>query len=1410
MAQIAAGKPLGRSRLPAADVVVLTLLAYVPFLFSSPGKLSSDTKQYLYLDPGRFLTRVPWLWDPHVAAGTVPHQQIGYLFPMGPYYWVLDRVGVPDWIAQRIWLGTISVVAALGARWLFRELGIRRVGAMAGAIVYVLTPYQLAFTARMSVLLLPWAALPWIVGLAMRATRRGGWRDPAAIALILLVIGGVNASALLLMGIAPALWMVMECCAGRERARAALGASARIAVLGLGVSLWWVAGLWLQGSQGLPVLALTENVQTVSTASSPADVLRGLGNWFFYGRDASGYSLVQTQAYLSSRVVVTASFLVPALGLLAGVLVRWRHRAYFAACVIVGTIIGVGAWPYEDSTPYGHLWRSFTSATAIGLALRNSPRVVPMVVLGIAGLLAAGVAALPPVRVRVLGAAGIVGLAILALLPVWQHGFLSPGVERPEHVPAYWTDAVRAMDRGSHTTRILEIPGSSFATYRWGNTVEPITPGLTSRPYLAREVLPYGSLASVNLLDAFDRRLQNGSFEPATVAPLSRLFGVGTVALRSDLAYERSGSPHPRVVWAALTDPLAPGITGPRAFGPPSPDLAPNPDGIDLRLGADTTDPPPVALFGVRDPLPIVRTAPDRDPVLLSGDGDGIVDLAAAGLIDGRERLLELASLDRTAVGHALDTGAALVLTDSNRRRITSYFSSIRDTKGATERAGHTTHDVNGYGTAVDPFPGSGDGSRTVVEQRGATVSATADGGPARPEDRAAAAFDGELRTSWRVGGPDPTGEAITVHPDRPVRTGHVDLVQPLDLPRDRWITQVRITVNHGTPFLADLGDASFTTAGQRVQFPRTTVRSLRIEIAATHDPPFDPQFANAVGFAEIRLGHVRVHETVRLPVDLVRRIGTDAGGHSLAVVMTRLRQETATGGRHDEELALDRRFVLPDARTFTLGGTARIDPDAPGPTIDQVLGTAVPGVEFSASSHLTGDLDARASRAFTGDPSTAWTSGSGPQTGQWIQATTTTPVTASRVTLDVLVDARHSTPRHLTLLADGREVAHADVAPPADASDAVVPTAVPVELTFPATTARSFRVLVDAADAPAATPDAAAATTPPVSFGLIAIPGVPAAPVIGTVSTACRAGLVRVDGRDRPVRITGSAADARTGLTLELCDGPLTLGRGSHTIDTTRGWDTAVDVDRVVLTSGDDGGASPTGRLVSATSTGTTVHVRDAGSTHARLTVRTDGRPFWLVMGQSHNDAWRATADGHALGAPSLADGYANAWLVHPEHAGVMTITLDWPPQRVVWIALALSSVAVLTCLGILFLAWRRRRATPVRLADEPVLAMPWTAPGPTLSATTTVLVTGVTLAVAALVAPVEMALGAAAAAALAARLPATRPWLGAAAALALLGARIGHRPELGWLALGLFGAAVLVTGITDRVATTRSAPPD
>lgn len=895
----------------------LAALAYGPFLASSPGRVSADSKQDLYLDPGRFLDRAIHLWDPNVGAGTVPHQNLGYLFPTGPWYWCWDRLGVPDWVAQRLWLGTIALVAVLGARWLFDRLGAGRLGALAGALVYLLTPYQLAFTARMSVLLLPWAALPWIVGLTMRATRERGWRPAALLALVVLAAGGINASSLLLVALAPLVWVLLELLRGREAARRALLGAGQAGLLVVGVSLWWLAGVRLQGRYGLPVLQLTENVRTVALASAPGDVLRGLGNWFFYGRDRTGWSVDQAPSYAGeSDIVVLLSYAVPMLALGAVFVLRWAHRTYFALLIAIGTVVAAGAWPPTQPRPYGSLWEAVTTSTSAGLAFRNSPRVVPIVVLGMAGILAGAVGAVPAHRWRAAGGAAVAGVAVLGLLPVWQTGFLTDSMTRPEEVPAYWVDAARALDEGPRDSRVLEIPGSSFAAYQWGTTVDPITPGLIDRPYLAREILPMGGRGTANLLAALDRRMQLGTFEGSSLAPIARLFASGTVVLRADLDDSgRFDTPPPESLWPELRS--ASGLTDLRGFGP---------------RGGAGTDPTlrSVVLFDVPDARPTLRVAPVDGQVVLAGDGDGIVDAAAAGLVDGRALLMGSASLGDAQLVAALRAGAHLVVTDSNRRRAETWFYTLRDDRGETERSGVVAPDPTGYDFRLDPFPGATDDERTVVEQIGGTVRASMAGGPERPEHRAASAVDGDPTTAWRVGGPDPVGAHLDVAFDAPVPTSQIRLVQAPSPMFARQLARVRLEIDGGRPIEVDLGPASLTDAGQVVSLAVNKVQRVRVTLVATTPASPGGDDGAPVGLAEVRVGEATIAEVVRLPVDLLERVGAALDGHGLDVVLTRLRVALAGTGRADEETHLDRRIDLPIARTFGVAGLARLRAAAP------------------------------------------------------------------------------------------------------------------------------------------------------------------------------------------------------------------------------------------------------------------------------------------------------------------------------------------------------------------------------------------------------------------------------------------------------------------------------------------------
>ena len=425
------------------------------------------------------------MWDPHVGAGTVPHQQIGYLFPMGPWFWLFQRLGDTRLGGAAVVAGHHLVRRGAGVRWLFTMLGTGSVGALAGAIVYTLSPYQLAFTSGLSVLLLPWAGLPWLVGLTMRSVRRGGWRDPALFALVVLTIGGINASALVLAGIGPLLWLVFELLRDRSAGRAVAAATARIAVLTVGVSLWWIVGLQLQGAYGLPVLRLTESLSTVADHSSPDDLLRGIGNWLLYATDNTGYAIDQADGYATGGWVGVTSYAIPVAALLSAARDPLATSAPSpSSSSSSARSSALGAWPYDHPSAYGALWKGFASA------ISPWPRVAK---------LASGGAGDRPRRRRPCSPQRWVPWH-RAVGRCWPESRSSrwpgrPGTRLADRLPLRRAQPAgasaalrRPSRRGGRCRRErhprARAPGLNFAAYTWGNTVEPVTPGLTNRPYL--------------------------------------------------------------------------------------------------------------------------------------------------------------------------------------------------------------------------------------------------------------------------------------------------------------------------------------------------------------------------------------------------------------------------------------------------------------------------------------------------------------------------------------------------------------------------------------------------------------------------------------------------------------------------------------------------------------------------------------------------------------------------------------------------------------------------------------------------------------------------------------------------------------------------------------------------------------
>ena len=259
----------------------------------------------------------------------------------------------------------------------------------------MLSPYFLQYAGRISVILLPWSGLPFLVGLTIVALRRGGWREPALFAVVVACVSGINATSIIYVGVAPLLWILYAVVVLRETTwRHAAATVARIGVLTLGACVWWMAGLEVEAAYGVNVLKFTETVPSTSATSNASEVIRGLGYWYFYGSDHLGAWTNAAIRYTQDVALIAASYAVPVLALVAAAFVRWRERAYFVVLLFVGLVLAVGPFPFTDPTRVGGLLRSFMTNTTAGLALRSTDRAAPVVLLALSMLLACGLSAL--------------------------------------------------------------------------------------------------------------------------------------------------------------------------------------------------------------------------------------------------------------------------------------------------------------------------------------------------------------------------------------------------------------------------------------------------------------------------------------------------------------------------------------------------------------------------------------------------------------------------------------------------------------------------------------------------------------------------------------------------------------------------------------------------------------------------------------------------------------------------------------------------------------------------------------------------------------------------------------------------------------------------------------------------------
>lgn len=1242
----------GRS-LPAA----LAALALLISLLQRPGDASSDTKIDLHVDPGGFLADVASAWSSTGDLGHVQGGQYGgYLFPMGPFFALGHALGGAPWLVQRLWLALILALAAWGAVRLMDELCETPRGlphAVAG-VLFLLNPYVVVFTARTSITLLGYAALPWLLVAVRRGLLARGWRWPAAFALIVTASGGgVNAAVTAWVLLGPVLLAAYLWWTGAVRPRALWAFGWRTGVATAFASAWWVVPLLVQSRFGVDFLRFTEQPGTIWATTSLPESLRLMGYWISYLGVGYGGELRPYfgggAVLLFGLPVVLAGLLVPALALAGFSKSRGHRFAPFAlGLVLIGVIVMTVGFP--EGTPLRKA-SNFTYNHFVPIQfLRTTYKAGPLVALGVAVL--AGFAATKPRAVV------FVALAIVACWPLARGRALDDQLLW-ERIPAAWQDAADHVDAQAGDGRAVVLPGQLYAYYDWGGTIDPILPTLADKPVATRNAVGYADLHATDLLWTVDALVQQRRAVPGQLDPLLDLLGARVVVAGADDDRKRSGAA-PAAEAADVLDQL----------GEP-----------DATWGAPRERPRAAGTLGEPRALPavrawdrpsapgLVRLEPDQPALVVDGSAEGLAALAAferapaaagpppggdaaeAGQVTapssfGPGGLAYAADLSPRAIAGARE----VVITDSNRRRVL-VPSRLAQNAGPVLAA---SEEPSVDAAVLNPFPDRGADAQTVAVYDGieAVSAPSSPGFPQFPENRPFAALDGNPATQWQADRalmPDRHTLSVTFDAPRDVKT--VELLPYND--RRATVTAVEV---QGRRFAVKPG-------WNRLGVNLTGVKTLTARIAGVRKPA--NATAGAGGIRELRIEGLQAREALRAPTVAEEALkGTNA---ALTYLFQRttgddpFRRSPRRGpsgaalvrDRRDGETGLSRVFSPPSARTWTLDGWASVAATTHDSELDRLAGTTG---RFESSGRFEGRAAFRASSAFDGTDT--------PWIGSWLERRTawiewTTPEREIRTfTIEPVPGVRR--PTAVKLFVDGGEVA-------------ATVRGTTVELPRPVRGSRfRLEILRAVGDTPAARERRA--------VGIAEIRG--AGPPIdvkrsGALSRDCvLAGTV--GGQPLRLRAEGTIEDVDAGRPIRVagCAG-VDLPAGETRLDLPAG---VLAPYLLRLRSGESGAPATPGRVLDPGTAST-----DGSRDGIRLALTAPAR---LVLAESYNRGRRATCDGQDLGAPEVGAAFGTAWRVP---ATCKAVAITFAPNRTVKAGYATSLVAVLLLLVALIRGDRR-----------------------------------------------------------------------------------------------------------------------
>ena len=1245
----------------------------------SPGLIVPDTKLDLTADPWGFLGRALHLWDPQGSFGQLQNQAYGYLFPVGPFHAMLGSAGIPAWVVQRLWWSTILVVALVGMWRLARALGVRNGwAALFAATAYALSPRFVEELSITSVEVWPMAMAPWVLLPLVLPDRTSSWRATRS-GLAFALVGGVNAVASLVALIPAALWLLTRRWTAPWRGLV-LRWSAAMALAGL----WWVLPLLILGRYSPPFLDWIEDAAVTTGPASAFEALRGTSPWLGFLATSGGPSWPAGWLYVTVPVLVVATSVMAALGLLGLV---WRRRPGAGALLLI-VVVGLGLVTLGHTGPGAAWWADAVQSALDGplAPLRNTHKFELVVRLPLAVGLGFAVEALRGLADR-LGDFTVVPRRMLpvllsSVLLAAAAPALGASMARPEGyraIPNHWVQAAQWLDAQPEPGAVLVTPGSSFADFTWGSTKDEPFQALMHRPVVVRDAVPLGSAGQIRLLDGIENRLGEGQPIPGLADVLGRA-GVGFVVVRNDLRTTAAGSPQLAVIraleWSGL----------PRAaiFGP---SWTPPEESADHFVDYRTVlSRPALEVFAVPHPRS-AAVVPVAALVTANGGPEDLLRLAEAQA--GQSTLL---GSDAAALAQAQTTAGTAVatrswLTDGLRRREVSFGAVSNRTSGllTPDDPGRSTRRVIDVVADKSAAP-------TVLHWDGvASVTASSSASDATatlrlsPAYTPSAAVDGDPATRWVSGHYGAAvGEWLQVDFTEPTSVSGLAATFSGSSPIAAGPSVVAVETEQGS-ITADV------IAGVGRQLPSLPglTRWVRIRLVET-----DPGVQNGFSVEDLTIPSVRLRASAALPQRDVPSaaasapqaperivLGEGIRGRSDCLTLDGQPRCSPTLRLDPEELSWARTWSSPASQEYDVTGTVAPLSGAP---LEKLL-TPGPTWQARASSRLVDAPSGRPGAAVDGDPRTTWTAAPG-DSDPWFQVILPERARVTGVRVVFADGMAASRPTSLAVDLDGG----VHVEAPLDDQG---------RISLPRTPTRSV-LLHFPQIRPAATvdPRTGQEAFAPVGLSEVQVAGAEDLfhPVDPTAATGVPCGFgpsLRVNGRVYETSVAGVVGDLldERPLSWRVCGtDPVDIPAGDVQLEATRSGEFRPST--LTLTA-------PTAAAPNAPDPAT---IERPSAVHAVIQVPERGTAAVVVVPQNANPGWAAaTADGTAL-TPVRIDGWQQGWLLPAGPATV--VAAEFGPDRWYRAGLLGGAFALLALLG-----WsvRARRSTVLDPADPRTDAM-------------------------------------------------------------------------------------------------------